>query len=293
LVIERLLLVGRWDGWYNSAMNYEINENGLLMPEEIYFRETGVCRYSLVDGPEVVGVSGNTWEEYVGLLYEVSPGDKYVVSPELITCTGMDFEDMIGNIDLINQRIESVIDFSNNFSETIFVLGTPLFVDENRPRNSVLLIKNGEIIGVTNKRSGATVAENRYFDLIAEESPFLLPGTQTALLICADLPTATLYTNPNNENILLESLRLSKREHLIGKKVELLPSSATSLVVVACWGVGGQWAEPGKEDFYYGMQLRNIAWRIMRETNIKEVVVVDRSQNNLIKPFNSHFRLLK
>jgi len=272
-------------------MSYELSERiGLIKPEEVYFRDTGVCRFSLVDGTEITGVSGNTWEEYCSFLGTVSPADKFVVSPELITYAGMRFEEMKSNAGLINQRIESIVDFSRNFEETTFVLGTPLFVDEVKPRNSALLIKNGEIIGVTNKRSGATIEENNYFDLVAEEPPLLLPGTQTGLLICADLPTASLYVKRDDE-LLLETLRLSRREHLICKNVELISSTATSLLVIACWGVGGQWMEAGKEDFYYGVQLRNIATRVMRESNIKEIVVVDRSPDGSVKPFNSLIRL--
>lgn len=269
-------------------MSYELNERRELMTlKEVYFRETGICRYSLMEGMEIVGVSGNSWEEYFDLIKRVSPTDKFVVSPELITYAGMNFGEIVKNSNLVNQRIEMVVNYSMYFSETVFVLGTPLFVSDEKPRNSALLIKKGEIIGITNKRSGATVEENKHFELVAEEPPLLLPGTKTALLICADLPTATLYTSCRNEDLLLESLRLSRREHLIGKKVEPLPSSATSLLVIACWGVGGQWVELGREDFYYSMQLRNIAWRVMRETSIKEVVVVDRSPNGLIKPFNA------
>ncbi len=278
-------------GWYNCAMNCEVKErNNLKMPEERFFRETGVVRYSLLDGTDIVGLSGNTWEEYLVLLGQVSPTDKFVVSPELITYAGKDFENLSSDREEIGQRIAQVIDFSLGYSETTFVLGTPLFLDQGRPRNSAVLIRNGKIIGETNKRSGATVEESKYFELVAEEPPRLLPGTQTALLICADLPTASLYANCS-ERLLLESLRLSNRKHLIGKKVELLPSSATSLLVIACWGVGGQWVEPGKEDYYYGMQLRNIAWNLMRGTKIKEVVVVDRSPNDTVKPFNSRVRL--
>jgi len=272
-------------------MSYELNERiGRIMPEEVYFRDTGVCRFSLMDGIEIAGVSGNTWEEYCSFLGKVSLVDKFVVSPELITYAGMKFDEMESNVGLINQRIESIVDFSRSFVDTTFVLGTPLFVVESKPRNSALLIKNGEIIGVTNKRSGATIEENRYFDLVAEEPPLVLPGTQTGLLICADLPTASLYVKRDDE-LLLETLRLSRRDHLIGKNVELVPSSATSLLVIACWGVGGQWMETGKEDFYYGVQLRNIATRVMRESNIKEIVVVDRSPDGLVKPFNSLIRL--
>lgn len=193
------------------------------------------------------------------------------------------------NKDMISKRLDRLFEFSVARPETTFVIGTPLFKDK-KPRNSALLIKNGEVVGLTSKRSGATEEENRYFDLIAEEAPLLIPGTKTALLICADMPTASLYAGCDKE-LLVETLRLSKRQHLIGKKVNFIPPLATSLLVIACWGVGGQWMREGKEDEYYRMQLRNVAWRMMRETKIKEVIMVDRSPNSLIKPYNGIIRL--
>lgn len=236
-----------------------------------------------------MGLSANTWEEYHGLLENLSPADKYVISPELVTCAEIDFEELPYHADLVNQRIETVLNFSLGFGETVFVLGTPLFVEKNKPRNSALLIKNGNIVGVSNKRAGVTIAEKECFEMMAEEPPLLLPETKTALLICADLPLASLYHGSNRE-IIPDVLRLANKKHLIGKKVETLPSSATSLVVIACWGVGGQWVVPGKENSYYEMQLKNTVSRLMGNTNIREVVIVDRSPNNLTSPYNAIFR---
>ncbi|KKT66685.1 MAG: hypothetical protein UW58_C0004G0034 [Candidatus Collierbacteria bacterium GW2011_GWC2_44_30] len=146
----------------------------------------------------------------------------------------------------------------------------------------------------TNKRSGATLEENFCFDLVAEEAPLLLPGTNTAVLICADLPTAVLYTD-QDKSFLDRTLELSNRRHLMGKNVQLLPASATSLLVIACWSIGGSWIQEGQADEYYRMQLRNIVWRLTVATSIKEVVVVDRVPMSLTekqrritpqKPFN-------
>jgi len=228
------------------------------------------------------------------MIDSVSPDAPFVAGPELITIAGMVFNDLINNQDLINDRLSELLEFSRTRAKTLFVIGTPLFVHSDRPRNSVLLIKNGEIVDATNKRSGATLEENFCFDLVAEEAPLLLPGTNTAVLICADLPTAVLYTD-QDKSFLDRTLELSNRRHLMGKNVQLLPASATSLLVIACWSIGGSWIQEGQADEYYRMQLRNIVWRLTVATSIKEVVVVDRVPMSLTekqrritpqKPFN-------
>ncbi len=248
--------------------------------QETYYRETGVQRYTLSDGTKIVGVSANTWRDFRTMIEKVSPEAPIVVGPELIACAGDDFGELVQNRNLINERLEDLVEYSTKRAKTTFVIGTPLFVDSYRPRNSALLIKNGEIVDVTNKRSGSSREENRCFELVAEEAPLFLPGTKTAILICADLPTATLFTC-QKDGSFNRTLELSNRQHLIGKKVQFIPLSATSLLVIACWGTGGSWVQEGKADEYYRLQLRNIVWRLMEATNIKEVVVVDRVAQNL------------
>ena len=265
-----------------------------LSLQETYFRENGVHEHSLKDGTKIFGVSANTWDQFHILLNSVPTRALIVASPELIAFAGGSLRDLENSRELVNQRLGDVLNISQTRPETIFVIGTPLFVSSHKPRNSALLIKNGEIVGVTNKRSGATQEENDYFDLVAEEAPLLLPGTNTAVLICADLPTAVLYAGQEN-TFLDRSLGLLNRQHLIGRNVQLIPSSATSLLVIACWGVGGTWVQEGKADEYYRMQLRNIVWSLTRMTKIREVVIVDRMPQCLSeeqrritpsKPFN-------
>ncbi len=249
------------------------------LPSAEYFRSTGVFRAKLESGVEIVGVSGNTWEEYSDLLKSVSPTDRFVASPELITSAGMSFDEMAENTNLINQRIEELVNFSTDFKETVFVLGTPLFVNE-RPRNSVLVIKAGEIVGVTNKRFGATDEENQFFEMIPEETPLLLPNTNTAIVICSDLVLASMYAG-YTEDIIREILRLSGKEDLIGRGMKVIPNGADSILLVSCWSVGGRFVAEGQADEYYRNQLRNITWRLMRETPVKEMVIIDRVPTNL------------
>lgn len=267
------------------------------MPNGEYFRSTGVFRAKFESGMEIVGVSANSWEEYLDHSGEVASSDKYVVSPELITCAGMDFEDLLRSKDLINQRIDKVIDLSDKFSNTYFLLGTPLFVNE-RPRNSVLIIKSGEVVDITNKRYGATDDENEFFEMMPEEAPLLLPNTNTAIVICSDLVLASLYAG-YSEEMIGEILRVSGKYDLKGKEVRVLPGKVESVLLVSCWSVGGRFVMEGQEDEYYRNQLRNITWRLMRETTVKEVMVVDRVPTNLseeqmkltpTKPYNGVIR---
>ena len=248
------------------------------LPNGEYFRGTGVFRASVERELEITGISANSWEEYWGLLDLVSTNDKYIVSPELVTCAGVNFANLAKNENLINERIDSVIELSKGFKDSYFLLGTPLFVNE-KPRNSVLVIKNGDVVGVTNKRYGATELENEFFEMIPEETPLLLPESQTPIVICSDLALASLRTE--DEEIFEGVLRLSGRSGLIGKQIQVLPQEAKSVLVVACWATGGRFVEEETKDDYYKNQLLGISSRIMLRTSVSEVMVVDRVPVNL------------
>jgi len=257
-------------------MNSGLVERSMFFPlQEHYYRESGIQSYDLDDGSEIVGVSANTWEEFRTMIEKASPDAPIVAGPELVTCAGIAFDDLVNNRELITGRLGEILEYSTTRTKTTFIVGTPLFVNSDKPRNSAVLIKNGEIVDVTNKRSGASIEENNCFDLVAEEAPLLLPSTRTALLICADLPTAALFAYPKDDSFN-RTLELSNRQHLVGRHVQLIPPPATSLLVIACWGVGGSWVQEGNADEYYRLQLRNIVWRLLEITSIKEVVVVDR-----------------
>ena len=159
------------------------------------------------------------------------------------------------------------------------MLGTPLFVNE-RPRNSVIIINNGEIIGVTNKRIGATDEEIRFFEMVPEETPLLLPGSNVPVVICSDLALASLFSEQYTDQ-LNEILRLSGKSDLIGRAVSVLPKEARSVLVIACWAVGGRFVEEVTKDQYYKNQLVGISARIMKNTSVKEIIVVDRILTNL------------
>lgn len=242
------------------------------LPVGEFFRDSGLFRVRFSNDVEIAGVSTGGWDEYVRLLGDISPSDKYVVSPEMMTCADMDFEVM--DEELINERIDEVIDISKRCGNTYFLLGTPLFINE-KPRNSVVVIKNGEIESFTSKRCGATELENKYFEMVPEEVPVSLPETDIPIVICSDLALASIYS-ACEPNTLEQVLKISGREMLIGKKVDIVPGDAESILVVACWSVGGRFVEEETKDKYYKNQLIGICASLMKKTNVQEVIMVDR-----------------
>lgn len=186
-------------------------------PKESYVLEYGVHRFKLSDGTTITGVSSSDWKDYITLLNEIIPKDTVVVSPELITYTGKPFWKIQKSRGEIEEKIQYLTNFSRKFPETIFLLGTPTFTNESeKPRNSIVVVRNSEIIAITNKRSGATPEESENFDMIANEKPLLIPETNIAILICADMPTATMYLRPMGSE-LNRVLAMSGKTNLIGK----------------------------------------------------------------------------
>lgn len=119
----------------------------------------------------ITGVSSPGWASFVEHLKTLSPADVLVVSPELITTTEIGTDEIIPARAFIEERVDYVKNASAHMPGTIFLLGTPVFGDGEKPTNSVLYLKAGEIIGVTNKRSGVTDWEKQNFTFVAEEPP--------------------------------------------------------------------------------------------------------------------------
>lgn len=262
-----------------------------LPPKETYYRESGVQRYTLTNGITITGVSARTWQDFMSLLSQINEGDRVVVSPELMTYPHEPSKDSLDSEELVGKRVDEVRKFSKKLPQTTFVIGTPTFDSGKKPRNSAVFIKKGEVVATTHKRSAATKEEKKYFEMVPEENPMVIPDTDTAFLICADMPTARLYLDQNLSAERKRLLKMSGKEDLIGKNPKFLPDGAKSLVVISCWAIGSIFAEApsfkAMADEYYRLELRNTTWNLMLNSNIEEVVVVDRSPDiNLTKPLN-------
>lgn len=258
----------------------------------------GVHRWK-AGNTDITSISSPGWASFTKLLPQLSRRDTYVVSPEIITATELNTDDVLADRALIEERISYVKQASLNLPRTVFLLGTPLFHGGDKPTNSMLYLKAGEVIGSTNKRSGVVDWEKKNFSFVAEEPPSLIPGSDIGVLICADLGTATIYAR--NEVVKDRTLELGGRENLIGTHPQFIQPDTKTLIVPSCWGIGGNqsFMDRYSPDIYYLLQLRTISSSILRDyPQLDRILVVDRcpdvppDQQSVItsKPLNVLFQ---
>jgi len=228
---------------------------GLTEPVFIERREYGVHRWQLTSGEMVTGLSAPDWRVFKKELRQINKEDRIVVSPEMITLTGVTLDQVPDHRELIEGRVGEMVEFSRDFPETTFLLGTA-DLGGRKPRNSVLYIKNSQRIGEVNKRHGATELEHEVFDLPKNEGSSLIPETNIGVLICAD------YVHT-----------------IMGSKPLQVDGQAETILLPSCWGWGGkiQGIEAMGADKYYYLNLKSISNRFIRAyPKVNEVVVVDR-----------------
>jgi hypothetical protein len=244
--------------------------------DERYERRYGVLRWTLNDGQIVTGVSSPGWSDFI-VQFGMLPQDSLVVSTELITATELKSECVSDSRAEIEKRIVQVVGVSGAHPEITIVLGTPIFTDGSKPFNGALVIKAGEVIAQTVKRSGVTDWEKHNFNFDPEVEPAIIPDTNIGVLICSDLAMASVYARP----FLDMNYILSRSGHtnLIGTSPVFIHQKARTLAVLSCWGIGSvmNLRDGDSVDEYYRMQLRNTSLQVLRGcNNINEILVVDR-----------------
>lgn len=246
-----------------------------------YINSYGVHRWSLKDrGIKVLtGVSADNWTDFTNRLEGILPIDRLIVSPELITCTEIESENVTESRELIEDRVEQMRKFSMNFPEATIVLGTAIFGEEEKAKNGALFIKDGEIIGKTTKKSTATEWEKENFSHDLDEKPVLIPGTNLGLLLCSDLSFFSIFSK--GIHFPEAFFKKLKQENFIGKNPEFIHPETKGIIVSSCWGIGGNklWQDVVGEsvDSYYESQLRAVTTNIMMlNKEIDEIAVVDR-----------------
>lgn len=263
-----------------------------------YYHTYGVFRFPIKEQgeenrtPAVTAVSAHTWSHFRHLLAtKISAVDRLVVSPELITVAGEMFDGYRYRIKrLVEERVGELLRFSQRYPETIFLLGTPTFRHDHKPKNSVVFVQSGKVLGQTNKRSSATEWERTAFELVAEEPAVLVPQQGTiGVLICADLATTSIHRLCHSEEVLREC----GRGNMIGVNPTFIHPSAKILIVTSCWGVGGNkrlGAGVPNPTAYYQAQLGAISRRVLTYyPNLEKIIVVDRAPNNRQTPINGVF----
>lgn len=246
--------------------------------EQDYRREYGVHRFDLKNGIRLAALSAHGWKNFLAQLQAVKPDDDLAVSPELITTTELETNDVSTVRPTVEKRFEEIRAITLQFPNTTFLLGTPVFEGEGKPTNSIVYIKAGQIIGQTAKRSGIAAWEKTNFRFEPEEPASLIPGTDIGVLICSDLPLADLYQSPPIQD-LNRVLELHNRRDLVGKNPTFIHPDTRNLVVASCWGIGGRYNILEEDpDEYYKRELRNTSFGLLRVApKISQIAVVDRA----------------
>lgn len=253
----------------------------LFIGKESTRRYHGVHRFTLND-TSVTGLSAQNWSGLESLLDQTAQLDQIVVTPELITVAGQGLDTVPNSKELVQSRVEFIKSLSKKHPSSMILLGTPTYPPEGKPNNSILFIRNGEVIGQTNKRSSPVDAEHYNLNLVPEEPPSLIPGTDISVLICADLATCSIY-GPNQLTNTVEHnklLKFTKRNNMIGTNPKFLHPEATKLIVASCWGVGGnrEWMDGMDPDLVYMNSFLLRSSSIFESyPQIDEILMIDRA----------------
>ncbi len=279
-LIPNLRIILLYTMWDPDILNKLPPEKLSKIPLEELYPAYGVHRFSFGGSRTVTALSAKNWGQLLQQMEEIVDEDEIVVTPELITSAGLSPSQVKYNQNLIEQRIANLVNFSRSFPGKIFILGTAFF-DHNNLTNSTLVIQNGSIISILNKRSGASDEERNSFNLIANEPTYLLPNSNLGILICADFSSAALVAGTSDAKSRDRLYQIIQRTNLIGQDVNFIDPQAETLLVIACWGIGGskefmdRYADANK---YYRTSLNNSAMNVLLHyPNLKEIIVVDRA----------------
>ena len=155
-----------------------------------WYRQTGVFYpEQLSSEAPTVGVSANTWREYMDLIRKAAadhPAHRFI-SPELMTTAGMELAEIPipDQHAAVNGRLTKLEELSTSMPTAELVVGTPEYHPDGRIYNSLVIIKNGIHRVLERKRT--------IFSSSAERGTFTASNTlqqrytRTLSAVCADL----------------------------------------------------------------------------------------------------------
>ena len=276
--------------------------NGTELPSNVDVQlgveEFGLFRTQLGDGRTVAILSQPTFDDFFEMLPNpLVASSSVVISPELITCAGIELQEISENRVVIEQRINLVVELSKSCPGTRIVLGTPTWAgSEVKPRNSTLVIQDGAVIAVRNKIVSVDGEESAAFDFSPSDEH---NGGETGILICADLAYAAvdiMQLDDQYKRVFSKGDRLSW-VHYYQEMPQFVSPEVKVLFVPMLWGVGSAYLKQIADEpqGYYRMNLFTSVGRVFaKHPNIEEIVVCDRTISEddgmvSIAPYNYHF----
>ena len=226
-----------------------------------WYRQTGVFYpEQLSSETPTVGVSANTWREYMDLIRQAA-ADRFV-SPELMTTAGMDLPEIPGQRDVVDARLDELEKLSTSMPAAELVVGTPEY-HPDEIYNSLVIIKNGTRRVLERKRTIFSSAERGTF---TASNTLQQRYTRTLSAVCADLVG-------------------------YGMQYPELPQDTRAIHASCCWATplkeGARYAAAPDEKRYTSAMTHTLGHLFTHYPQLQQIMVVDRTPSSTaIPPLN-------
>lgn len=237
-----------------------------------WHRQTGVFYpEQLSSETPTVGVSANTWREYMDLIRQAAadypadhPADRFI-SPELMTTADIDLLEIPGQRDVVDDRLAKLEELSTSMPTAELVVGTPEYHPDGI-YNSLVIIKNGTRRVLERKRTIFSSAEQGTF---TASNTLQQQCTRTLSAVCADLVGYGMQY----------------------PQYPKLPQDTRAIHASCCWATpleeGAHYAAAPDEERYTSTMTRALGRLFERYRQLRQVIVVDRTPpSTTIPPLN-------
>jgi hypothetical protein len=262
-------------------------------------RSFGRHDFTTAGGDSVTVIAEPTWEEFWDTTSTSADLGRIVLSPELMT-SPLPIDQIAGSKHLIGERIAQVRELSRSHAETTFALGTAAFNNQTgRPANSILLVKDGSVVGQNNKAWSLSSQEKSLFTFKAVHGPSRI-APHIATLVCSDIfgETSTqrhpVYVGNRVATYRNTLLRGSDNQNPANK----VGSQTETVLLSSCWAVPlmtnlSQGESPVAKDDWYRRQLESrLAMLFSLNPGLLDIIIADRSTgvSGDVLPFVGQFR---
>lgn len=245
-----------------------------------WYRQTGVFHpEQLSSETPTVGVSANTWREYIDLIrlslirqaaadypadYPADNPTHRFISPELMTTADIDLREIPGQRAVVDARLAELEELSTSMPTAELVVGTPEYHPDGI-YNSLVIIKNGIRRVLERKRTIFSSAEQGTF---TASNTLQQRHTRTLSAVCADLVGYGMQY----------------------PQYPKLPQDTRAIHASCCWATpleeGARYATAPDEERYTGTMTRALGY-LFAHPQLQQVMVVDRTPpGTTIPPLN-------
>ncbi|MDO4661149.1 MAG: hypothetical protein Q4B27_03310 [Candidatus Saccharibacteria bacterium] len=233
-----------------------------------WYRQTGVFHpEQLSSETPTVGVSANTWREYINLIRQAAadnPAHRFI-SPELMTTADMELAEIPDQHAVVNDRLAELQELSTSMPAAELVVGTPEY-QPHSTYNSLMIITNGIRYVLERKRTIFSSAERGTF---TASNTLQQRYTRTLSAVCADLVGYGMQY----------------------PQYPKLPQDTRAIHASCCWATpreeGARYAAAPDEERYTSAMTHTLGHLFTHYPQLQQIMVVDRTPSSTaIPPLN-------